>query len=546
MRVSLSLVVVGVLMTTNVALAETATMVGEDNPDRWLNFPQRVDAVADNYYPNGSDTLIKLDGNDEEASMWTADEGWDKTDLPAGFSMSSVDTVYHLNSGELLFNLLYSFPLLFSEDDGFSVVQLSEDGTDFKNVATNGDDSVLFACAETGEYDEEGPIYETSVKMYSVDTDIASDAVALSENPVCFSQSEATFAGTYSLAGGVLLDWLSRAAYDMNDQFSVITDVDDNPLGVDSSIRGSSIFARKANGDQVRLQDEHNELVLDGYDKSSNNWSDIITIDDYSTVTAFVTRDDKHIVALVGSKNSKHYSLYRWSTTAGWTLENEYEFDQTTTVIVPSEINDPDDFYWAFWTNATDTMKAYRWNGSDGASVYVTRSLVCDSQCSFKLDVSKKGKLLLYWHDQPNLWASVWDKESWSTDQAMTGTFADDNDVAQFVSLSHVTPEANGLLFYSNDAGEKYVVRWKPDGGWQASQRVYADLALSYKNSIIVVNVNNTDQTVTAWQVKLHQITEIYSHDNVAELKAAFVFNDNLMLNYDNTDNVLKRKVISL
>ncbi len=297
----------------------------------------------------------------------------------------------------------------------------------------------------------------------------------------------------------VIIDYYTGTVYDRLHNYAIVATTNFSKLDYadaddlyDSQGDNPQVFVRK-NGDLALTF----RRFLYGYSYQDEVWTQRLKLpkgfqlvsdghSDYSTAQSS-SNERTHVVAFAVNKDQTEYQLYRWTSKHGWQLEQSYEFDQLTRLIVPESVKRKDSVYWAFWTAAEDQLSVYRWTKARGYKKMVSRAFELDCEdCGWSssiildqivLSVSKKNKVFIAWYPSTALYATAWDPDTaiWQDQQ-----LGDDTDQADFTN-AYITDKGQWIVeFKKGDQGA--VVRWTPDQGWGSARSANVDNSYFHDN----------------------------------------------------------------
>lgn len=337
----------------------------------------------------------------------------------------------------------------------------------------------------------------------------------------------------------VVIDYYSGNAYDVSDNYSVIDSIDLSALNYvgedddyDSQGNDPVVFSDN-NGDTVFGFNEY----LYGYSSKDRTWRSLVQLDEgFSLITdadteydesIIQTNDEKNILAFAMNEEKTEYRVYRWTSNAGWVLVETFDFNSSTDLILPERNGALAKLYWAFWTDASNTVTVYRWSAADAFEIRTTKNVLCKGQCRFELEVSKKGKVFLGIDKGTTLFVSAWDPNTgnWQTKKLASGT---DISLAQTL----ITSWGQWLVEF-NKGSKRYAIRWTPDGGWGKSYGITASQTVFHNDRYYLINIDTNNQlTVKRLNWKNGNKVELASIDGVDNLYEEFSLSGQIFLYY--------------
>lgn len=493
--------------------------------------------TATNVYISNDVYLIHLtaNGSDITGAVWTG-SGW-----------SGAETIF-TDSGED-FNLYYNYDLA-ELSNGTIVVRQDEDLVSYSEDYGFQHTTLV----DSGTLDE----------MVVLDESVSFVYCTVDEDPSAVSWSEATgLASAVTLAGGVctddlsymtgqkdvLLDYYSGTAYDISNNYAVLDTIDLSGLDYagedddyDSQGHDPHVYEQK-NGDVVFAFDDS----LYGYSYEAQTWQPIVTLSSgFELIGAGSDANEeeydypvqqspngKRLFAFASNAADTEFKIYRWKE-SGWDLEKSYSFDGDAELILTTTDKSKKSLDWALWLPDNNTLNVYRWSKKYRYHTLTTRDLECDAQCTFTLDISKKGKVFFTWNNDPALSAGVWtsDTDTWEDTTLVADSSNDDGVVLQ----SKVTSLGQWIVEYE---GEKHSVkRWTPDTSWGATHNLTSEGSYYNDDKLYLVGLDSYVLTVRQFSFDDGSKTAIASIDNVSSFNAtsSFIYNDGLFLYYATRD----------
>lgn len=426
-----------------------------------------------------------------------------------------------------------NFYISYSSDSGFNY-SYSEADFVISAVVHNTSQETFINCSDSGTM--------AFAAAYDIEDGLG-EQVELANS---FCAGEVTY-----FTGGkqVVIDYYSGNAYDVSDNYSTIDSIDLSALNYtdeddDYDPQGNNpvVFSNN-NGDAVFGFNE----FLYGYSYKDRTWRPVVQLDEgFSLITnadteydesIIQTNDEKSILAFAMNEDGTEYRVYQWTSNAGWVLIETFEFDAATELILPERNNMLTKLHWAFWTDETNTVTVYRWSAVGGFDVRATKNVICNNQCRFELEISKKGKLFLNTNTGTTLFASAWKPNTaiWQNKKLISGASL------SFAQTS-ITSWGQWLVEF-NKGTKRYAIRWTPDGGWGKTYGIVANRAVFQNNRYYLTKVDSNNQlTFKRLNWKNGFKIELGSIEGVDTLSEQFFLGNEAFFYFEDTngENVLQ------
>lgn len=481
----------------------------------------------ENLYVSTAETLIhfnrSIDGTDLVAEVWDGTD-WETEVVVVADSIASD---YNFSAGNIF--VLEDDTVVWLYDD--LIVTYSDAGgfAHYTNPATTGTavsmptGVVFIDCFETddGTGNQVGQI---RVRTWQPGAEVSAEKTLDS----CNDQD----ALAWSASNDTLVDFVHGIAYDMANDYAVIDEIEGSTsLGQDDT--EYYVAARNMGGNQVLAT----ETALLSYDYDSH-WAEPVIFTDEFVRQVYTTENQEEIIALVSNTDYTTYTLYAWSSTDGWVRIEQYDFDSATTILTPTTSKVTDELYYAFWENDTNTLSVNSFatvHAIGTVTVLTERTLLCNANCTFALDVSAKGKVFLTWKKSSALYASVWtpDEDVWE-DKLLVK-----NGVSSQINESQVGDGGDWFVNYQARKHVQFIMRWTPDGGWNKKQLVVSQQEFFDGTSYYLTYLNTYNDTLNVRKLKssgkemIETITDTYKFNP----SNSFLFSDWLFLSTTTTDN---------
>lgn len=473
---------------------------------------------------------IDQDGDNVTGQVWTKDGGW--TDAEKIFSD---EESFHTNEDYATLGEFSNGSLIIYDRDSQQLVTYSdergfqhEDLNAYEDVIFGNNKLVVLTCQN-----------ETTVQATTWTQSSGFGAPGNLSESGCGE----VYMPSFTLHKNVLVEYMNGNAYDVGDGYTILDTIDltearigiqteDEVVGIEKKKNGDIVF-NYGRGDEIGVSDYQ---YLYAYLHDSATWQPFVAVLNTgdNSGTLYQTSDGKRQFAIGSNADSTQYFFYQWTSAGGWDLAKTYEFSESAELVMPDEIKNPSDFYWAFWFNSSDQLKVYRWTQENQYEKLTTRDLACTQNCLLGLEISMLGKVFVSWRNNPSLSASVWKPSTdiWEDVILVESAGGSIND-------THLTSRGQWIIQYSS--GQKSLLkRWSPDGSWGNKHAASVDGTYFNGDKLYLVDLNKTTDVLTVgkwnWSTGSTDLT-----DTIEEISSFnegnFIFSENLFLSYRTQDD---------
>lgn len=493
-----------------------------------------------NTYISNDQYLIHIDhdGSDITGQVWE-NGAWTTpeiifTDSVGDFELEEGSGIYELHNGTLIMSGSGNL-LSYSSDYGF---QYFTNPIAVRDTVLN-ENSITFVSCNFDETNSASATLWDEVNGFGTTTSLPGSLCA-EDLSYMTGQKNA------------LIDYYTSNVYNAGSNYALLASGDLTGLGYidendDYDTQGNNPdIVMKKNGDVVFAYEDN----LYGYAYNDQAWRQTITLDEGYSLAGFIaggeyeyplfqTENNKQIFAFAANADQTEYQVYRWTSAAGWQMEKTYSFASSTDLITTNLDKSKKNFDWAFWENAANELTVYRWNTAHAYETRTTRDLDCNAQCTFTLDVSKKGKIFFAWENAPEFYVAAWKPDTAIWEDA---SLIDTNDTAGSIVNTYVTTNKGQWIVEYLDGSTHYAKRWEPDTGWRATRQLEADATYFNpdNNKFYTVNLAaDHSLTVSLFKLKNGTAFESSTVNEISSFESAvtFIFDDTIFLYYLTQDN---------